>query len=380
MLKATLSRISRRSLLAAPAVILAGSPALAWAQETPAERARAVVRELMTRAPIPAASAAVWRQGGLVWSEAFGVADPALATPASPHSAFRLASVSKVVTAAAAMRLAERRVVDLDAPISRYRRDLPVIHRQTTLRQLLSHQGGVRHYIGRDLDPAAPGGPIDRRVYRTTADKLAIFINDPLVSPPGQAFNYSTFGYTLISAVLESATGRAFPDILAAEVCDPLALGSVEPEIQGVLPPDRVGDFQPVRPPTPLGPAIVRCPAINPAYKWAGGGLIGAAPDIARFAGALSHPGFLGQASLTELFTPRPPRNAAAVQSGIGWRMDRDGQGRRRAHHVGSIVGGRSIALLLPEAGLSVAILTNLGEVDFDPLAPAQRIAEAFLA
>lgn len=369
-------RLSRRSLLAAPALLAV--PGLAQAREGAPGQGRAVVQDLMTRFPIPAASVAVWRQGGLVWSEAFGQADREAGLPAQPHDRFRLASVSKVVTAAATVRLAEHGVVDLDAPISRYRSGLPAQHRQTTLRQLLSHQGGVRHYIQRDIDPAAPGGPIDRRTYATTADKLAVFLNDPLVARPGEAVHYSTFGYSLVGAVLESAAGKPFPMILADEVVLPLALGSLEPEMPGVVLAERVCDYQPHRSATGE-PDARRCDPINPAYKWPGGGLLGAAPDLARFCGAFTRPGYLSATTLGDLFTVRPPSSGAKTNTALGWRLDHDAGGRRVAHHSGSILGGRSVVMLLPEESLAVAILTNLGQVDFDPVEPAQRIAEAFL-
>lgn len=368
---------SRRSLLAAPAAFALAAPTFVRAGESAPDRARAVVAGLMARAPFPAASAAVWRGGGLVWSEAFGMADLEARLPARPDDRFRLASVSKVLTGAAVMRLAERGVIDLDVPIVRYRPDLPAHHRATTLRQLASHQGGVRHYIPRDFDPAAPGGPIDARTYATTEDKLAIFIADPLVSPPGEAVHYSSFGFVLLGAVLESAAGKPFPAILADEVTRPLALASIAPEVRGAAVAGRVSDYQPVY---PALTDIVRCPPINPAYKWPAGGLLGAAPDVARFCGGLTRSDYLDDASRASLFTVNPARSPGGGAFGVAWDMDVDPRGRRRAWHAGSIAGGRSIVMMLPDEGVAVAVLTNLGQIDVDPLAPAQQIVEAFLA
>lgn len=370
-------KLSRRSLLAAPAVLAAAGPGLAWAREDAVETARGVIHDLMGKAPFPAASAAVWHKGGLVWSEAFGMADLEAALPATTQDRFRLASVSKVLTGAIVVRLAEQGVVDLDAPISRYRPDLPVQHRDTTLRQLASHQGGVRHYIPRDFDLSSPGGAIDARTYATTEDKLAIFINDPLVATPGEAVHYSSFGFVLLGAVLESATGKAFPKILAEEVNRPLALASIAPEVRGEVVAGRVCDYQPVY---PALTDIIRCPAINPAYKWPAGGLLGAAPDVVRFCGALTGPGYLSPASRAALFTVNPAHAVGGSEFGVAWDMDHDPRGRRRAWHAGSIVGGRSIVMMLPDEALAVTVLTNLGQIDVDPLVPAQRIAEAFLA
>jgi CubicO group peptidase (beta-lactamase class C family) len=71
----------------------------------------------------------------------------------------------------------------------------------------------VRHYIARDVDRAAAGGPLDFRVYPTNKEILAAFINDPLIGPPGAQIAYSTFGYTLASLVLEAAAGQPFPSL-----------------------------------------------------------------------------------------------------------------------------------------------------------------------
>lgn len=342
-----------------------------------AEAGRALVREIMSQTHAPAMSAAVCKDGELVWAEAFGLADLERKVPVTPAGRFRLASVSKVIAAAVAARLSERDVVDLDAPIGRYRPSLPVQHRKTTLRQLLAHTGGVRHYIGRDYDPKWPGGPIDQRVYRNTDDALAIFINDPLVSVPGEEFNYSTLGYTLMSAVLESATGKAFPDLVAAEVTGPLNLATLIPDVPTAAVPHRVSCYQNARD-TGL---VFKAPPINSAYKWAGGGYLGTASDVALFCTALMAPGYLTEDALRQTFTPYPPtKTPAPVQVGFGWRIDRDRAGRLRYHHAGSIAGGRSIVMFLPEAGVSVALLSNLSDLPVDPLTPAQRLAEGFLA
>lgn len=381
--------LSRRSLFGLSAALVSGlaAPLRAFAADSPAVAGsaalppgvlsgRLITRQIMETARMPSLSAAVVRDGQLIWAEAFGWADLEARAPARTTGRYRLASVSKVIAAAVAARLAERGVVDLDAPIGQYRPSLPVAHHGTTLRQLLAHTGGVRHYVGSDFDPRKPGGGIDQRTYRNTDQALSIFIDDPLVSVPGEAFNYSTFGYTLMSAVLESATRLSFPYLVENEVTRPLNLQTVGPDVVGAKVPDRVRCYQQARD----SGEVRLAPPINPAYKWAGGGLLGAAPDIARFGDALLNPGYLSVTSLEQTFTPvAPTREGAPVQVGLGWRIDRDPAGRLRYHHAGSIIGGRSIVMVIPEAALSVAILSNMGDLPVDPLTPAQHLAEGFL-
>lgn len=358
--------LAARPALAAPVGV--GAPGAATARD--------VVLGMMAETRAPSMSAAVSRGGRVIWAEAFGFADLERRTPATIAGRYRLASVSKLIAGMTAARLAERGLIDLDRPIGRYRPTLPAAHHETTLRQLLAHTGGIRHYIPRDYDPHAPGGPIDFRTYRTTDDALAVFIDDPLLSPPGEAFNYSTFGYTLASAVMESATRRSFPDLVAQQVGAPLDLPSLLPEVISTAVPEGVACYQ-TRQATG---EVFRAPAINPAYKWAGGGYVGTASDIARFCTGILHDDFLDAGMMRTVFTPVPPTKAPApVQVGIAWRMDHDPAGRRRGHHAGSIAGGRSIALLLPDDDLAVVVLSNLSDLPVDPLTPAQRMAEAFL-
>ncbi|ATQ42448.1 hypothetical protein CSW64_08480 [Caulobacter mirabilis] len=367
--------LSRRLMLGGSAALAVGAtarPALAkgvGVDAPGAAVAREVVRGMMAQTHAPAMSAAVCRDGELVWAEAFGLADLETKAPVSLTGRFRLASVSKLFAGAVAARLAERGAVNLDRPIGNYRPSLPEPHRRTTLRQLLGHTAGVRHYIPRDYDPKAPGGAIDFRPYRNTEEALAVFIHDPLVSKPGEAFNYSTFGYVLAGAVLESATGKRFPQLVTEEVIRPLDLPTLMPESMTSVIPQRVSCYQPLK-----DGGLFKAPAINPAYKWAGGGYVGAASDVARFCTAFTTPGYLDEENLERMFTPLAPGPV-----GIGWWLDRDPEGRLRGYHAGSIAGGRSIALLLPEAGVSVVVLSNLSDLPVDPLTPAQRIAEAFL-
>ncbi len=111
-------------------------------------------------------------------------------------------------------------------PSQRYMPDLPDQHHATTLRQLLTHRGGIRHYAAKDDSAEAPG-PIDRRLYLSNADILAVFINDPLIARPGERVSYSTFGYTLASIVLETAAKLPFLELVQRDIATPLGLATL---------------------------------------------------------------------------------------------------------------------------------------------------------
>jgi len=372
--------MSRRSLILGSAA-LASVPVFAAADRSRVAASRKVIQDLLAANAVPALSIAVARRGQILWAEAFGQADLELNVPATPTHRFRLGSVSKVITATLAAQLAAQGVVDLDAGISRYLPDLPAQHHATTLRQLLTHRGGIRHYADKDEAATAPG-PIDRRTYLSNADILAVFINDPLIAQPGEGPNYSTFGYTLASLVLEAAAKTPFLELIQREIATPLSLASLSADAPKSLVPNRVSGYDTgdeVREDLPsfVG-KFANAPQNNPAYKWAGGGLLATPTDLARFGAAHLAPGALSAAALKTLFTVYTQRTDRSPPLGLGWRIDTDASNRPRWHHAGGQDGARASLVVYPEPGLSIAFATNVTATPGDVLVPSAKIADAW--
>jgi CubicO group peptidase (beta-lactamase class C family) len=370
-------QFSRRSLLLGSAALVVAASASA-ADKKRLAASRAVAGEILKSAPIPALSMAVMRGDEMLWSEAFGKVDLELGTTATTRHRFRLGSVSKIVTATAAARLAARGVIDLDAPIGQAMPDLPEQHRQTTLRQLLTHRGGVRHYTAKDDAPDAPG-PIDRRFYKDNAGVLAVFIDDPLVAKPGERVSYSTFGYTLASIVMETVAKTPFLDIIHQEIATPLELRSLAADNPIRLVPDRVRGYHPAAAIQTLIPSFDgvwgNIPSNNPAYKWAGGGLLATPEDLARFGAAHLAPGKLTRSALDILFTVYTERTDRSPPLGLGWRIDEDEARRPRWHHAGGQDGARAGLVVYPAEKLSIAMATNVTGTPGDVNGPMAKLA-----
>jgi CubicO group peptidase (beta-lactamase class C family) len=371
--------LSRRSLLSGGVALALSAPITA---ATPGRiaAARELARTLMAADPIPALSIAVMRGGELVWAEAFGRVDLELDVAATPAHRFRLGSVSKVITATLAAQLAARGVVDLDAPIATWLPDLPEQHRATTLRQLLTHRGGIRHYAGKDFAPGTPG-PIDQRRYHGNADILAVFIDDPLIARPGERVAYSTFGYTLASIVLESAARTPFPHLVGREIAAPLGLPTLGPDDPQALVPGRVRGYHSgdaLRRAAPGHPGPWANTAIaNVNYKWAGGGLLATPTDVVRFGAAHLAPGTLQKRALDILFTVHTARTEQSAPLGLGWRIDEDGAGRLRWHHAGGQEGARASLVVYPREKLAIALAANTGAPG-DTNGPSAKLADIF--
>jgi CubicO group peptidase (beta-lactamase class C family) len=322
--------------------------------QTPANTAMARAAEaIFRRDPMPALSVAAYRGNVLAFARAYGEVDLELGVIATTSHRFRVGSGAKPVTATLAAIMADEGAVDLDVGIGRYMPTLPQAHRSTTLRQLLTHRGGIRHYSARDSDRAAAGGTIDSRTYFSNADILAIFIEDPLVAPPGSKMMYSTFAA-------------------------PLGLASLSADAPRRVIPGRVrgyGRASEVREIPPVDGVWANAPTNNPAYKWAGGGLVMTAADFARFGAAHLAPGVLSRRVLDTLFAVQVPDSSPPL--GLGWRINRDSKGRLRWHHAGGQEGARSSLVVYPEERLSIAFASNATGTPGDVLTPSEQLADA---
>ena len=140
-----------------------------------------LVAQEMSRQNMPGLSIAVAVNGELTWSAGYGLADLENLVPAKALTMYRLASVSKPITAVAVMQLSEAGKIDLDHSIRRYVPTFPAKPWTITVRQLLGHLGGIRHYENSEEINST-------RHYPDMLSPLKIFQNDPLVAEPGDAF------------------------------------------------------------------------------------------------------------------------------------------------------------------------------------------------
>src|SRR5437016_12489074 len=180
---------------------------------------------------IPGVQVAVAVNGKLVWSEGFGYADVERNRPVTRETQFRIGSVSKPLTAAAVVLLYEQGKLDLDAPIQRYVPTFPDKGYPISTRQLAGHLAGIRHYKDREF--------FLNRHFATVRDGLAIFQDDSLLFPPGTRFSYSSYGWNLVSAVVEGAAGEDFLPYISARGLRRLDLAHTAPDRADSVLPDR---------------------------------------------------------------------------------------------------------------------------------------------
>jgi CubicO group peptidase (beta-lactamase class C family) len=177
-------------------------PAISASPDNPGQSYEAIlaayeafVTQQMKKDHVPGLSVA-FQHGDFFWAKGFGYADLENDVPASAESAYRLASITKTITAVAILLLYEEGKLDLDDEVQKYVPSFPRKPWPITIRQLLGHLGGISHYRNYEVE-----GHI--REPKTTEEALAIFKDFPLVAEPGTRYNYSTYGYNLLGAVLK---------------------------------------------------------------------------------------------------------------------------------------------------------------------------------
>jgi CubicO group peptidase (beta-lactamase class C family) len=333
------------------------------------EKARDHVQAMMTERNIPGFSAAVSVDEKLVWSEGFGYANLEKKIQVCPQTRFRIASVSKTLTAAAAMKLHEEGRLDLDAPIQRYVPSFSAKGNVITPRQLLCHRSGIRHY--RDDNEA-----LNRSHYNSVTESLELFKNDSLLFQPGSDFGYTTYGYVLLSAAIESAAGENFPDTIRKLVFTALGLSNTREEQVGMdsLQQTKFYDYEG----RPEDGIIVEAPFVDYSSKWAGGGFRSTAEDLVRFGSALLREGFLKAETLDMMFTVNS-RRSIIDGYGLGWMIARDLRFRKAYFHFGATFGGTSLLVIYPKQKVCVALLANLGHARF-PFSRIMGIVNSFLS
>ena len=308
---------------------------------------------------IPGMTVAVAVDGRLVWSEGFGYAILERRVPACPDTRFRIGSVSKPITAAAMARLYDAGELALDAPIRRYVPGFPDKGYPITVRQLAGHRAGIRHY--RDDMEA-----FNRRRFESVTESLELFQDDPLLFTPGSGHHYSSYGYVLLSAALEGASGMPFDELLRRQVFEPLRLArtGLDRFDSTAAPPADVTRFYDHVTPYVLDGQVHPSPFLDMSSKWAAGGMLSTSEDLVRFGSALlpdAPDRFLTPVTREMLFTPMTRLVPPIFGYGMGWMTARDAELRRLYMHFGAGSGATAWLGIYPDHRVVIAVLANLG-------------------
>ncbi|MBX2842326.1 MAG: serine hydrolase [Flammeovirgaceae bacterium] len=288
----------------------------------------------------------------IIYSQGFGKANLELGLPTTDETLFRLASVSKLFTSAAVAKLSEEGILNLDSPIEYYVPQFKGKRWKPTIRQVAAHIGGVRGYSAKDFEN---GHDIFKEEYPTTDDALKIFASDSLLFEPGTKYKYSTFGFTLLTAVIENISGKKFENYIAENILLPLEIGEVIPDRPEKIIKNRSAFYD-----TSEDRTVKNASFIRSDFKFGGGGLLSSSKSLAQFGCIHIQPGFFNDTTLDRnLFKEQTLINGKSVNIGLAWRIGIDENFGKVYHHSGSLPGGRSVLMVWPEQGFVIAVTSN---------------------
>jgi CubicO group peptidase (beta-lactamase class C family) len=265
----------------------------------------------------------------------------------------------------AAVRLMERGLLDLDAPVETYLRDWPHKGRGVTVRRLAAHQSGLSDAFANDHYSSS-------RHFATLDEAYQEIKAGAVEYEPGSRTVYATGVYTIIGRVLEVVGGRDYQRLMHEEVFVPAGVPAIVANDRRAIIPHRTGFYA-----ERDGGGFEHGLFFDPSHKLPGAGYLATARELALFGSALLRSRVIGDRGRQELFRAVPLANGTPTEFALGLRVSSDAHGRV-LHLPGGGIGISSWLFIHPDADLVVAILSN---VNTAPVGGSthERIAAAFL-
>lgn len=268
---------------------------------------------------------------------------------------FQIASITKLITGLTFLKLIEKGNLKLNDPVHKY---IPAFNGElkdkVTLRMLINHTAGIRSYRENERDSTFLS-----RHYDFALDATEIFMKDDLISKPGAEFNYSSYSFNLLAAVMEIASNKPYEQLVKESVLDPLKLNNTtfdDKRFPNTLRAESYSFYE--------GRNISSTLNIVPSYydysyNKGGGNIVSTTHDMILLGKALLEPGFLSENSYKMFYTSGTTNAGELTNIGYGAFIYPDGEGRKRIYITGAIFGNQASLYVYPGNCLIIAITSN---------------------
>lgn len=298
-------------------------------------------------------SVLVASKGAILLENGYGFADREASKKQTAETVFSIGSVTKQFTAAAILKLESMGKLQLADPLSRYFPEAPSDKATITLHQLLTHSAGFPGAIGDDYETVS------------SAEFLKMAWETPLLQPPGQNYEYSNVGYSILGILVEKLSGQSYDAFLARELWQPAGMtrtGYLLPKFQkselavGYRDQQRWGTALD-RSWLPDGPGW---------HLRANGGVLSTVGDMHRWYRALKNNTVLPKSATDKLFAPHVPEDPAGRSFyGYGWVVQTV-EGRDIFWHNGGNGVYNAIMMFDLKNDLCIIVASNSNEVISD--------------
>ena len=311
--------------------------------------ARQFVRKTMQEQRIPGLQVAVVKDGRVVLSESYGLANVENRVPVTATTRFPINSATKSFTGVAVMQLAQAGGVDLQAPVSNYLPDLPSAWRGIRIRQLLAHTSGLPDIL--DEQGLIGGG--------SEADAWTAIKPLPMDAPVGERFAYNQTNYALLAQVIAQQGGMPYEQYVATHQFAVVGMPSSTFGDSYDLTPNAATMYSyfPRKTDAKGDPERLSHWFYDmPRGLWSGGGIQTTADEVARWMIALSAGRLMSAANVQAMWVPEKLNDGSDGDWGAGWPVLATAPHRQ----VAARGGARAAFVVYPDEGLAVIVLTNL--------------------
>ncbi|MGB6876278.1 MAG: serine hydrolase domain-containing protein [Candidatus Acidiferrales bacterium] len=310
---------------------------------------------------IPGLSLAVVRDGKIIKAKGYGFADLEFNAPVTPETIFESGSIGKQFTATAVMMLVEEGKIGLEDKITKYFPNAPSSWKDITIRNLLSHESGIKNYTDSSMDY--------RKDY-TEDQLLKLSERPPLDFAPGTNWSYSNTGYVVLGILIHKVTGEFYGDFLHQRIFAPLGMKTRIISETDII-PNRASGYQLVKSEWKNQDWV--SPTLNTT---ADGSLYFTTLDLAKWDASLYTDKLLKRSSLDQMWTIQKLNNGQPNKGdyGFAWFIH-SMNGHRLIEHGGAWQGFTDSICRYVDDKLTVIVLTNLDSAHSDPDKIAHQVA-----
>jgi len=313
------------------------------------ERSTILLDECISFEEVVGISAGIYRNGQVLWSDASGHMDVENNKPAEVNMIHRIASITKPMTAFAIMQLKEKGLLSLDDPIQKHIPDFPLKKEGTiTIKHLLQHSSGIKAYKN-DKE----GFPT--RNYPSLRKAVSLFEDRKLANNPGEGFQYTTYGYTVLGLVIENVSGLSYREYMQENIWKKADMMDTDVEIYGKMYPGKSKLYT-----TNKKGEFVKDKTTNLSIKVPGGGIQSTVSDLLKFAEAVLENKLITAESLKLMIT-----NSGLKQRGnpygMGWFLyaDEKSPSGRIIGHSGGQSGTSTQLNIYLDKNAAVVVISN---------------------
>lgn len=310
------------------------------------KKADSIVNNAMILKDFVGVSAGIYKQDCGTWITTAGYSEKSIQQQADKQTLHRLASIAKPMTAVAIMQLYEKGTINLDVPIQTYLSDYPKSKKgEITIRQLLKHTSGVAHY-------RSTWDAISFSHYKNLTEALEVFKNRPLSFVPGTNYEYTSYGYIILGAIIERVSGLSFQEYMRKYVWQPAGMNHTDIEDRRTVDNNKANLY------IKTGGTFIKGPNTDLSGKYAAGGVHSTAEDLLKFGKAILENKLVDSTTLMNMVQATDTLKKGTPY-GFGWFVHQSKRLGRIISHGGSHSGTSTYFQIFLDQNLAAVTLAN---------------------